>query len=51
MDKKYEEMQVRVGYAYVPVQFFEEIYSPEEALANGTAFPELNLSVSVYGPK
>ena len=46
-----EEMYMRVGYAFVPVQAFEEMYSPEEALTNGTAFPELNLPISVYGPK
>ncbi len=51
MDKNYNETYVRVGYAYVPVQQFEMIYSPEEALSNGTAFPELNLPISVYVPK
>lgn len=51
MKNNFEEMYVRVGYAFVPIQSFEEMYSPEEALANGTAFPELNLPMSVYGPK
>ena len=39
----------RVGYAYVPVQQFGEIYSPEEALRNGTLFRELNLTIDQYG--
>lgn len=51
MNKNYEEIMVRVGYAFVPVQVFGEMYSPEEALANGTAFPELNLPMAIYGPK
>lgn len=51
MNKNYDELYTKVGYAYVPVQVLNEIYSPEEALANGTAFPELNLPISVYGPK
>ena len=51
MDKHYDEPFVRVGYAFVPIQEFENLYSPEEALANGTAFAELNLPISVYGPK
>lgn len=42
---------VKVGYAYVPIQKIDELYSPEVALSNGTAFPELNLPISVYGTK
>ncbi|MBQ4518799.1 MAG: spore coat associated protein CotJA [Clostridia bacterium] len=41
----------RTGYAYVPVQKFSEHYSPEEALERGTLFVELDLPISVYGPK
>ena len=41
----------RVGYAYVPVQTFGETYPPEEALLRGTLFPELDLPITVYGPK
>lgn len=33
--------------AYVPYQQGEELFTPEEALAHGTAFPEL---VSPYCP-
>ena len=51
MNKNYDELYAKVGYAYVPVQIMGEIYSPEEALSNGTLFPELNLPISVYGPK
>lgn len=32
---------VRLAAAYVPYQFMCEIFSPIEALAKGTAFPEL----------
>lgn len=32
---------VRLAAAYVPYQFMCEIFSPFEALAKGTAFPEL----------
>lgn len=32
----------RYGFAYVPYQKFTKTYSPEEALRNGTAFPELH---------
>lgn len=47
----YDNLFVRVGYAYVPIQKFGETYSPEEGLENGTIFPELNLPMSVYGPR
>lgn len=32
-----------VGMAYVPMQQWEQLYDPETALCQGTAFPELNL--------
>ena len=38
-----------VGYAYVPVQFLNEVYSPNEGLCNGTIFPELHLTICEYG--
>lgn len=41
----------RVGYAFVPMQKFGELYSPDEALERGTLFPDLDLPISVYGPK
>lgn len=31
-----------VGMAYVPWQFFQEVYEPDKALLYGTIFPELN---------
>lgn len=31
-----------VAMAYVPWQQLEEVYEPENALRNGTIFPELN---------
>ena len=38
-----------VGYAFVPVQTFNDIYTPENGLANGTIFPELNKPFGMYG--
>ena len=38
-----------VGYAYVPVQILDEIYSVSKALPQGTIFPELDLSIDEYG--
>ncbi len=43
-------MQMRIGYAYVPPQVFDNLYSPEEALQNGTLFRELNIPMEAYGP-
>lgn len=37
-----------VGYAYIPPQRMEQVFSPEEALAHGTLFPELYLPIGVY---
>lgn len=31
-----------VAMAYVPWQFFQEVYEPDKALQYGTIFPELN---------
>ena len=42
---------LRVGYSYVPIQKFGEVYTYEDALKNGTLFPELNLPLGVYGKK
>ena len=38
-----------VGYAYVPIQYINDIYSVYDALENGTLFPELNLNICEYG--
>ncbi len=38
-----------LGYAYVPVQHFRMMFSPEEALKHGTLFEELYLPLGVYG--
>lgn len=47
--EKLPKMPVNPMYAnsYVPYQELDEIFDPCEALANGTAFPEL---VSPYAP-
>lgn len=38
-----------VGYAFVPVQKFNEIYMPAEGLNRGTIFPELDKPFGMYG--
>ncbi len=38
-----------LAYAYVPWQKWRLLYSPREALANGTLFEELNKPIGVYG--
>jgi len=40
-----------VGYAYVPIQIMNEMYSFSKALEVGTLFPELNLPMEVYVPR
>ena len=40
-----------VGYANVPFQVLNEIYSFEKALETGTLFPELNLPMEIYVPR
>lgn len=38
-----------VGYAYVPLQQLRETLSAEDALKNGSLFPELILTINEYG--
>lgn len=38
-----------VGYGYVPVQKLNMVYCAEEALENGSIFPELVLTIEEYG--
>ncbi len=38
----------RVGYAYVPVQIMDKVYSPNKALKAGTIFPELDITIDEY---
>ena len=38
-----------VGYGYVPVQQLNTVYSAEDALENGSVFPELVLTIEEYG--
>lgn len=38
-----------VGYAYVPYQQLNKVFSVENALCNGTLFPELQLTICEYG--
>ena len=38
----------RPGYAYVPNQRMEKVYSPNKAMRVGTIFPELNIPMEEY---
>lgn len=38
----------KVGYAYVPFQRLGRVYTPEKAMAQGTIFPELDISIGEY---
>ena len=38
-----------LGYAYVPIQRWRMLYTPEDALKSGTLFEELYLPMEVYG--
>ncbi|MCL2696743.1 MAG: spore coat associated protein CotJA [Oscillospiraceae bacterium] len=38
----------RVGYAFVTPQRLGRVYPPRRALAEGTIFPELNISIHDY---
>lgn len=38
----------RAGYAYVPPQKLDKVYSPNKALKAGTVFPELDLTIDEY---
>ena len=51
MENSNETLVMRVGYTYVPVQSFDEIFPPEEALEHGSLFKSLYLPMEVYGPK
>ncbi len=39
---------LKLAYAYVPIQKISSVYSSSEALRKGTLFPELNLPLGVY---
>lgn len=38
-----------LAYSYTPYQEFDSVYDYSESLNNGTAFPELNMPLGVYG--
>lgn len=40
-----------LAYAWIQIQEIKSIYSNDEALQNGTLFPELSLPLGVYGIK
>jgi hypothetical protein len=38
-----------IGYGYVPPQTLKCVYDMDNAMSNGTIFPELALDMSEYG--
>lgn len=46
---EYNDNDRRLGYAFVPVQTLDKVFTPEEGLARATMFPELYLPLGVYG--
>lgn len=48
MDMNMESRGKRPGYAFVPRQRMEKVYSPSKALKVGTIFPELNITMEEY---
>ena len=38
-----------LGYAYVPIQRWRMLYTPEHGLERGTLFEELDKPMEVYG--
>ena len=38
-----------LGYAYVPIQRWRMLYTPEQGLGRGTIFEELDMPMEVYG--
>ena len=40
---------MRLAYAYVPIQKWQMLYSTDEALGHGTMFEELYKPMEVYG--
>lgn len=48
MDILQSQSYRRVGYAYVPMQRLEKIYSPCQAMKAGTVFPELDITLDEY---
>lgn len=46
--KDRSDLFIRTGYAYVPVQRMDKVYSPNVALKTGTIFPELNITIDEY---
>jgi len=45
---KEHKNKMRSGYAYVPPQHLDKVYSPNVALKQGTIFPELNITIEEY---
>lgn len=44
-----DNMKRRLGYSYVPFQKeIGKVYSPQKAMAVGTIFPELNITIGEY---
>ena len=46
--KEFNKPVKKPGYAYVPKQKMEQVYSPSKALKCGTIFPELDITIEEY---
>lgn len=45
------ENKMKLGYAYVPIQSFTDLYTIDEAFENATLFKQLNIPMSEYVPR
>ena len=48
MNKSVIPENMILGFSYVPIQCFDNLYSIEEALNNGTIFKDLNIPFKEY---
>lgn len=46
--KEFNKPMKRPGYAFVPFQRMEQVYSPAKAIKCGTIFPELDIPIDEY---
>lgn len=46
---EYKDNNLKLGYAFVPVQTLDKVWTPEEGLLRGSLFPELYMPFGVYG--
>ncbi len=44
-----DKIKMSYAYCYVPIQTFEKLFEPENALNAGTLFKELCIPITEYG--